>query len=1300
MMNGNPAKMMLSLLIFGLMLAPAAFWHSDAAEHTGIDGTRAILYVGPGQTYSSIQNAVIAASDGDTVRVLAGVYYEQVNLFKKVNLVGSSPSNTTIDGQKLGSVVLVNHEGCSVSGFFITNANPQTMYCGIEITADNATVSDCEIYEVPNGIKISGSNVSLTDCYIHDNSEKGIDIRDSANVTVDGCEIDHNWYYDIYILWSEVVTISDTNLTDSNNGILFHSCKATTVRNVMVNETVGGVWFQYSSFCSISDCIFYNIEQVALHLVCSENIGIINNSFDQSNFEGIQLDGSINITLEDNKLADTGVAIFGNELLHWNSHIIAQNNTVGGKPLFYMADSDGGLVPSGFGEYILANCTNITLRDTTISNSFVGIPMGFCSNVLIENVTIFNQSWGINLYRCYDCVIHQCAVNYCAYLGIYFIDCSGGSVLNSTFNQDEYSIEIEDSDNITIEDCAFTIYYYSSSKVICLYFASNSTILDCTIVSGFNGIYLFNSYNNTIQDTSLTNLDGTGIILERSNNNELRNIYIDSAHRGITLDNSFGNFIFNCTIWRSQYSNSVWGDGIFIYESGLNRIVHCSFVLNDNCGILLSGGDHNLIEGNIFDRNYVGVNLDIYSSNNTITTNNFYMVPDTKASDNGANNRWDRDGRGNYWDDSNILDDDHDLVGDIPYTIPSSGFSQDHFPLMMPHGALTIEPPQNTTAYENVYYEQNLTASGTTFSMEDLDWYLSPESGWMDYKSQHVLYGTPGQSYVGTVRYRFSVTDGSVMDTILVNISVLNVNTPPVIESYPPTLFQEDQTYLSSCYAYDPDSYAGLTWGLASDKDFMYLDQAGGFEADPTNDDVGPGWMNVTVTDPLGLFDFVNLTYYVQNDNDPPKITTSDVTTCNEFEEYRVQYSAFDIDPTNDTLIWGMSTDAAGMKMDTSTGLLTWTPEDIGGNKYWVNISVGDGNGAHDIHEFDLTVLNTEDPPVISDPPATIRMKEDTVDESLDLTKWFTDPDGDTLGFSYSGNVRINVTSISYGKIRLTPPKDWNGAETIAFMASDGRNWVGDDVKVVVEPVNDPPSGLEIIFAQQDYYEKQYQPAYGKAHDADAIYGDSLNLTWYGDKVGKIGYGEYVNLSLFPGVHTITLRVADQSGAVAITSKEITILKDPKNVTAHDDDDDNGRPVYVMLIPVGILLAVIITLAFTIFVLVPRKQEPNPPQEKIKIPRRVRIDREDIDKMLSEMAPVKEGVLKEDEDEALYNRLPMPGDVDFTPQPKEEFSEQDLAALGNAAPAQTPAAEDMAGIPPAQQPPFAEDPPQEPAEQP
>ncbi len=152
-----------------------------------------------------------------------------------------------------------------------------------------------------------------------------------------------------------------------------------------------------------------------------------NDTTDRWYSSGIHITGSNNI-IEENIISNNLLGIFGKQVSNLTiinnffendgiifypydsscvirpplvkEHFIhtIQNNTINGKPLLYYLDQENiEISSSSIGQLIAVNCTNIKLRNVSISNTDFMIIFAFCSNCLIENSTIINNDGALSL---------------------------------------------------------------------------------------------------------------------------------------------------------------------------------------------------------------------------------------------------------------------------------------------------------------------------------------------------------------------------------------------------------------------------------------------------------------------------------------------------------------------------------------------------------------------------------------------------------------------------------------------------------------------------------------------------------------------------------------------------------------------------------------------------------------------------------------------------------------------------------------------------------------------------------------
>ena len=111
---------------------------------------------------------------------------------------------------------------------------------------------------------------------------------------------------------------------------------------------------------------------------------------------------------------------------------------------------------------------------------------------------------------------------------------------------------------------------------------------------------------------------------------------------------------------------------------------------------------------------------------------------------------------------------------------------------------------------------------------------------------------------------------------------------------------------------------------------------------------------------------------------------------------------------------------------------------------------------------YSISVSLPNEPPRLNSSVPEIVLDEDTVDDSLVLSKYFWDPDGDHVNYSLEGKRYDSAPAVDRGTGRVTfsPVKDWWGQEIVGLLAQDDgprQMSVSFNVSVTVRPVNDFP---------------------------------------------------------------------------------------------------------------------------------------------------------------------------------------------------------------------------------------------------
>ncbi len=146
--------------------------------------------------YTSIQDAIDAASDGDTIYVYSGTYYENVKINISIVLQGENKKSTIIDAGGNRDAIYVTADNVKITGFTVINSGPYWPNSGISLNRNEQ-------------------------CVVTEN-------------------IVNNCFIGIHAFITSDITISKNTVTNSEFGIRIQKTKFSTIaRNTMQDNEIG-----------------------------------------------------------------------------------------------------------------------------------------------------------------------------------------------------------------------------------------------------------------------------------------------------------------------------------------------------------------------------------------------------------------------------------------------------------------------------------------------------------------------------------------------------------------------------------------------------------------------------------------------------------------------------------------------------------------------------------------------------------------------------------------------------------------------------------------------------------------------------------------------------------------------------------------------------------------------------------------------------------------------------------------------------------------------------------------------------
>ncbi|PVX24102.1 MAG: hypothetical protein CW691_08615 [Candidatus Bathyarchaeum sp.] len=588
--------------------------------------------------YDSIQEAINVANDGDTVFVKAGTYNGSVTIDKSLSLIGEDKETTTIigDWSLNGTTVLVEHDSVSVTNLTLKSViGSDLIGRGIHLLhVRYCHVSNCNFI-------LDGVAVWLYDSSENTIEDNSIDYYGSGiNPLYYGSRTNPVYYgAGIKLQNSHYNSITQNNITEYDYG--FGVLLSTSIGNNLTKNSISNCYYGIRVYESSNNTIASNKIRVTRNLFLADGNGM------RSNF-GIRLHSASGNTITSNSILDTSNGIQLTLSSYFNT---IENNTITNSTY-----SGIGLGDDASHNRILANkvsetkhgleimsSSNNTLKDNDISDNVYNLWVnGSELEHFIQNFDASNTLDDKPVY--------------------YWVNKHDLSVPS-----DAGYVALVNCTNVTIAGVEISNNYDG----LLLVYTTNSTITKTVITGNYFGVKLYQSTLNNIFENDLKhNYWGVWLYQSTDNNITCNNIAENSKH-GLRLSNSSSNIITENNI----AENSKYG---LVFSNSSNNKITTNNIINNGVGAGFVGSSNNVV----YHNNFVNNKKHVEVTKNAV---GYIPIPDgMHIFDNNYPSG------GNYWDNYNGTDTNHDGIGDTSYLVSDYRNNTDDYPLIEPVEIETI----------------------------------------------------------------------------------------------------------------------------------------------------------------------------------------------------------------------------------------------------------------------------------------------------------------------------------------------------------------------------------------------------------------------------------------------------------------------------------------------------------------------------------------------------------------------------------------------------------------------------------
>jgi nitrous oxidase accessory protein len=210
--------------------------------------------------YSSIQEAIDAASDNDILLIRNGTYFENIKINKSIELIGEDKNTTIINGNGSGTVIYISANHVKLRGFTIKNGGSLSATefpAGIEIRSNYSTISDCNITTNKNyGLYLFGYPTTTNNIIKFNtcsNNRYGLYAFNAKINNISSNTFTYNTEYGLYLsTQSDDNLVSDNILIENNYGIRIKDSEKNTIIKNLIKNNKNGLYFCCGAYNNIA----------------------------------------------------------------------------------------------------------------------------------------------------------------------------------------------------------------------------------------------------------------------------------------------------------------------------------------------------------------------------------------------------------------------------------------------------------------------------------------------------------------------------------------------------------------------------------------------------------------------------------------------------------------------------------------------------------------------------------------------------------------------------------------------------------------------------------------------------------------------------------------------------------------------------------------------------------------------------------------------------------------------------------------------------------------------------------------